>query len=142
MGQPIAVADGIAFAFPDVCLTPAPPSSPVPIPYPNIAQLSNASDTSEDNGDPVRAGGMAILVEDSYVSDSNGNEAGSNGGVTTGVTQGACLFSSFSSSVKIHGRGVVRFGDTTDQNCSSSSGGPGNAVGSVLGMLPTVIVGG
>jgi len=29
---------GVDFAFPDVCLTPAPPSPvPVPIPYPNIA---------------------------------------------------------------------------------------------------------
>ena len=30
-------AGGMCFAFPDVCLTPAPPSpSPVPIPYPNM----------------------------------------------------------------------------------------------------------
>lgn len=32
-----------SFAFPDVCLTPAPPSpSPVPVPYPNIAMSSMA----------------------------------------------------------------------------------------------------
>jgi hypothetical protein len=28
--------------FPDVCLTPAPPAPPVPIPYPNIAQGATA----------------------------------------------------------------------------------------------------
>ena len=32
-----------SIAFPDVCLTPAPPSpSPVPVPYPNIAMSSMA----------------------------------------------------------------------------------------------------
>lgn len=31
-------AGGLCIAFPDVCLTPAPPApAPVPIPYPNIA---------------------------------------------------------------------------------------------------------
>jgi hypothetical protein len=31
-------AGGMCMAFPDVCLTPAPPSpSPIPIPYPNVA---------------------------------------------------------------------------------------------------------
>ena len=31
---------GMCFAFPDVCLTPAPPAPPVPIPYPNITQAT------------------------------------------------------------------------------------------------------
>ena len=36
MGKPIAPAKGIAFAFPDVCLTPAGPAV-APVPYPNVA---------------------------------------------------------------------------------------------------------
>lgn len=33
---------GNNFAFPDVCLTPAPPAPPVPIPYPNTSLLNTA----------------------------------------------------------------------------------------------------
>ncbi|MFP6683429.1 MAG: PAAR-like domain-containing protein, partial [Polyangiaceae bacterium] len=28
---------GVDMAFPDVCLTPAPPAPPVPLPYPDIS---------------------------------------------------------------------------------------------------------
>lgn len=135
MAQPAAIVDGMAFAFPDVCKTPAPPSAPIPIPYPNIAQLSDASKTSSDGGAAVFAGGKAILLEDSEIAQSTGDEAGSVGGITSGTTKGKCTFTSFSKTVKIHGKGIVRFGDTTSQN-------GGNAVGSVLSNPVTVMVGG
>jgi len=131
MGQPITVTDGICFAFPDVCLTPAPPSSPVPIPYPNIAQLSDATDTASD----VNAGGKPVVTEASSIASSSGDEAGSSGGVSSGTTKGECKFTTFSSTVKANGKGVVRLGDSTTQNKE-------NAVGTVLGGLPTVLVGG
>jgi hypothetical protein len=31
-------AGGMDMGLPDICLTPAPPAPPIPIPYPNIAQ--------------------------------------------------------------------------------------------------------
>jgi carboxyl-terminal processing protease len=34
---------GMNMGFPDVCLTPAPPGPPVPIPYPNIAMHAMAA---------------------------------------------------------------------------------------------------
>lgn len=131
MGQPITVTDGTCFAFPDVCLTPAPPSSPVPIPYPNIAQLADATDTASS----VNAGGKAVVTEASSIPDSTGDEAGSNGGVTSGGTKGECTFTTFSSTVTANGKGIVRLGDTTSQNGT-------NAVGTVLGGLSSVLVGG
>jgi hypothetical protein len=132
MGQPITVTDGICFAFPDVCLTPAPPSpSPVPIPYPNIAQLSDASGTATN----VNAGGKPVVTEDSSIGSSSGDEAGTSKGVSSGTTQGECKFTSFSQTVKANGKGIVRLGDSTSQN-------GGNAVGTVLGGLPSVLVGG
>ena len=131
MGQPITVKDGICFAFPDVCLTPAPPSAPVPIPYPNIAQLADATGTAST----VKAGGKEVVTQESAISSSSGDEAGSSGGVTSGTTKGECKFTSFSTTVKANGKGVVRLGDTTTQNKQ-------NAVGTVLGGLPTVLVGG
>jgi uncharacterized Zn-binding protein involved in type VI secretion len=131
MGQPITVKDGICLAFPDVCLTPAPPSSPVPIPYPNTAQLSDATGTAAT----VKVGGKEVVTEASSIPSSTGDEAGSNGGVTSGSTKGECKFTTFSATVKANGKGVVRMGDSTTQNDQ-------NAVGTVLGGVPTVLVGG
>ena len=131
MPQPITVTDGICFAFPDVCLTPAPPAPPVPIPYPNIAQLADATGTATN----VNAGGKPVVTEASSIPTSTGDEAGSAGGVTSGITKGECKFTTFSQTVKANGKGVVRLGDITTQN-------KGNAVGTVLGGLPTVLVGG
>lgn len=135
MAQPAAIADGMAMAMPDVCLTPAPPSAPVPVPYPNIAQLADATGTSADGGPGVFANGKAILLEGSEIAQSTGDEAGSAGGVTSGTTRGKTEFVTFSATVKVRGKGVVRFGDTTRQN-------NGNAVGSVLSAPSTVFVGG
>lgn len=131
MAQPITVTDGICFAFPDVLKTPVPGAGPVPLPYPNIAQLSAAEDVSAT----VLAGGKSVVLEGSRVKDSSGGEAGSAGGVSSGVNLKACTFTSFSQTVKANGQGVVRQGDSTSQN-------DGNAVGTVLAGLPTVLVGG
>lgn len=131
MGQPITVTDGVCFAFPDVCLTPAPPSAPIPIPYPNIAQLADATGTAST----VNAGGKPVVTEASSIPSSSGDEAGANGGVTSGTTKGECRFTTFSATVKANGKGIVRLGDSTTQNNQ-------NAVGTVLGGLATVLVGG
>jgi uncharacterized Zn-binding protein involved in type VI secretion len=127
MGQPITVTDGICFAFPDVCLTPAPPSPPIPVPYPNIAQLADATGTASN----VTAGGKPVVIDGSTISQSTGDEAGS----AHPTTKGECKFTTFSATVKANGKGIVRLGDSTTQN-------KGNAVGTVLGGLPNVLVGG
>jgi len=138
MAKPIAIAKGIAFAFPDVCYTPAPPGPPVPIPYPNIAQLDQATGITDESNKELLVGpsGDYVLLLDAEVSTSMGDEAGSIGGVKSGVTKGACKITGASSSV-VYGpgeKGVARFLDTTDQN-------DGNAVGMVLSAFPMVLVG-
>lgn len=129
MGQPITTkGQGICFAFPDVCLTPAPPSpSPVPVPYPNIGQLSDASGTASS----VKAGGSEVVTSASEIPTTTGDEAGSS----HPTIQGKVQFVSFSMTVKAEGNNIVRMFDTTTQNA-------GNAVGQVLGGFPTVLVGG
>jgi hypothetical protein len=132
VGLPITTkAQGICFAFPDVCLTPAPPSSPVPIPYPNIGQLSEATGTAST----VLAGGNEVVTSNSSIPTTSGDEAGSSGGVTSGTIKGKVEFITFSMTVFAEGNNIVRLSDTTTQN-------DGNAVGQVLGGLPTVLVGG
>ena len=131
MGKPIAVTDGIAFAFPNICLTPAGPAQ-VPIPYPSIAQLSDAKDASEN----VTAGGKGIILKGkSKVNSTSGDEAGTGKGVPSGTQGKECTFTQGSSSVKVNGKSVVRMGDPTQQNGT-------NAMGTVLGGLATVLVGG
>lgn len=127
MGQPICPTQGIAFAFPDVCNTPT-PGGPVPIPYPNIAQLGDAQDVADDL--LLGGSGLNAVLQDSSVATSTGDEAGS-----ASPTKGECKVTSASTTVLYGGKGIARFGDPTSQN-------GGNAVGSLLGAFPTVLVGG
>lgn len=129
MGQPIAVKLGICFAFPDMLKTTSAP--PVVIPCPNIAQLSQAKATATT----VTAGGKEVITEDSTIADSTGGEAGAGGGVKNGSWLKDCKFTSCSGTVKANGKRVVRQGDSTSQN-------NGNAAGTVLSGVPTVLVGG
>lgn len=134
--RPIAVTDGQAIAFPNVCLTPAPPGPPVPVPYPSIASLADATKVSAN----VTVGGKGIvLAGESEVPSTTGDEAGSNKGVTSMVIGGKCRFPQGSSTVLVNGKGVVRMGDPTEQNVGPA--GP-NAFGQVLGGDPSVLVGG
>jgi hypothetical protein len=132
MSKPIAPAQGIAFAFPDVCNTPT-PGGPVPIPYPNVAQLGDAQDVATDL--LVGPSETPVLLVQSVVQTSTGSPPNVTG-VSSGSANGSCEMSQGSSSV-IYGSnslGVVRFGDQTQQN-------GGNVPGIVLGAFPTVLVG-
>lgn len=118
MGQPVATkkSGGICFAFPDVCLTTI--VVPVPIPYPNIGLLGDATKTSEK----VTIGGEPVILESSEIPTTMGDEAGSIGGVMSGKIKGKVTFASYSSKVMVEGKAVVRVGDTTQQNDNNSIG--------------------
>ena len=124
MGKPITTnSAGICFAFPNV-LTTTIAGTPTPIPYPSIGQLSEAQDTAGT----VFAGGDEVVTSNSSIETTTGDEpADANKG-------GPVDFTGFSESVKAEGFGVVRLTDQTKQN-------NGNAVGTVLGGFPTVLVG-
>jgi hypothetical protein len=129
MGRPITTtAGGIALAFPNVCMTPAPPGPPVPIPYPSIGQLSSATGTSPT----VKAGGSPVVTKASVIPSTTGDAAGN---AVPGKFGGKVEFTGGSATVFADGNGVVRQFDTTSQN-------NGNAQGSVLAGFPTVLVGG
>ena len=130
MANPIATKNGICFAFPDILQTPTPPGGQLPMPYPNIAQLSAAEDTATN----VNAGGKPVILKSSKISSSAGGEPGVGGGVSSGTHLGKCTFTKSSETVKANGKGIVRQFDTTDQN-------GGNAKGQVMVGFPTVLVG-
>jgi hypothetical protein len=121
--------NGQCMAMPDVCMTPAPPSSPVPMPYPNIAMpmMGNPATTK------VMIHGMPALTKASSISISSGDEAGVNGGVSSGTDMGQVEFALSSQKVKLEGNFAVRLSDMTKHN-------GGNAVGNVLAPSQPVVM--
>jgi hypothetical protein len=70
--------------FPDVCLTPAPPAPPVPIPYPNIAQGATAVSAEYKVlicSGPAHNMGTSVPM-------TNGDNSGVGTGVASGMVMG------------------------------------------------------
>ena len=114
-----ASSNGIATAFPDVCNTPS-PAGPIPIPYPNIAM---SSDTAQGSS-TVQIDGNPVMIQGANFSTSTGDEAGSAGGVVSGVTKGKAEFILYSFDVQIEGKNVPRMGDLMVQNIGGSPNTP------------------
>jgi hypothetical protein len=108
---------GLSTVFPDVCKTPS-PAGPVPIPFPNVGK---AADTS---GGPssVTVDGSMPMVKDAKYALTSGDEAGSAGGVVSGVFAGEAEFSMYSFDVKLEGRNVCRLGDPLLHNKKNAVG--------------------
>jgi hypothetical protein len=104
----------MCLGVPDVCLTPGSPS-PVPIPYPNIAQLSGCDGAV----DKVLMENKETVVEDSKVPSSSGDEAGTLGGVMSGLNRGEAHFKLYSSKVYAKGKKIVFHTAVTTHNGSS-----------------------
>jgi hypothetical protein len=115
-----ATSDGIAPSFPDVCLTPAPPAPPIPIPYPNVAKSSDASNGTKT----VKIEGNPVMIQDATFATSTGDEAGSAGGVASATTKGKAKFVNYSFDVKFEGKCVPRLGDPMTHNELSSPNTP------------------
>jgi uncharacterized Zn-binding protein involved in type VI secretion len=114
--------DGQCFAFPDVCKTPTPPGAPVPIPYPNIAMLNQASGGTVSS--KVKIMGKKAATQDTEITMSSGDEAGSIGGVVSNKIKGSAKFKQGSSKVKIEGKGAAYLGAMVGQNDGSNSNMP------------------
>ena len=102
---------GMSIVFPDVCKTPAAPS-PVPIPDPNIGQ---SADTSQ-GPTTVKVDGQMPMVKVAKYMRSSGDEAGTVGGVVSGVNMQECEYMMYSFDVKLEGKNVCRMGDPLFHN--------------------------
>ncbi len=96
-------SDGTVVAFPDVCKTPV-GSAVVPIPYPNVAKSGDLDKGSKT----VKINGASVCLKDSNFKKSTGNEAGTAGGVMSGVNKGKAHPITYSFDVFIEGKPVVR----------------------------------
>ena len=112
-------AGGMCFAFPDVCLTPAPPApAPVPIPYPNMGL------------DPTNTGFVAnVLITCTPAHNMGTNPAmtnGDNSGVGTGVASGTVMGTvrtvTAAFTVLVGGKPLARLTSMTLQNSTNIPG--------------------
>jgi uncharacterized Zn-binding protein involved in type VI secretion len=114
---------GDCFAFPDVCKTPAPPAPPIPIPYPNMAMLNQAS--SGTLSSKVKIMGKKAATKNTEISMSSGDEAGSaGGGMVSNKFKGPAKFKQGSSKVKIEGHEGAYHGAMIGQNDASNNNMP------------------
>jgi hypothetical protein len=114
---------GQCFAFPDVCKTPS-PAGPIPIPYPNLGMVPQAVKTSTK----VKLVGMLAVVENSEIPMSQGDEAGSAGGVISGAFAQKVVFKKGSSKVQIEGQGCAFLSCLTAHNGSNANVPAGNQI--------------
>jgi hypothetical protein len=111
-----------AATMPDVCKTPS-PGGPVPVPYPNFARQSSLTDGTTT----VFAKGKMIAVKGSHYSRSNGDEAGTAGGVKSGVNMKATDWITYSFDVKMDGKNACRHTDKKFHNNKNTVDLQGNS---------------
>lgn len=109
-------SNGISTAtIPDVCKTPT-PGGPVPIPYPNIAQsITLSSGTTTVKGDKAMAGNKG-----SKFSLSNGDNAGTIGGVKSNVFMKEATWLLYSFDVKMDNKNACRLTDPMYHNSENT----------------------
>lgn len=99
-------SSGVTIAtLPDVCKTPP---TPVPVPYPNI---SRSSDLAKGTTTVSADGGNSCAINGSEFSKSEGDEAGTAGGVTSGTFMKEATWISFSPNVMLEGAAACRLTD-------------------------------
>ena len=113
---------GQCFVAPDVCKTPT-PGGPVPMPYPNIAMLTQADGGSCSS--KVKIQGKKTVVKGSEITMSSGDEPGSaGGGVVSNKFKGPAQFKKGSSRVKVEGKEMCHHTSVVGQNGGSNANVP------------------
>jgi len=117
-------AGGMNLGFPDVCLTPT-PVGPIPVPYPNTTTGATANPAT--TALTVLTDGMPSLNQMSMIPISNGDNAGVNMGVASGLVMGPTEFILGSVTVIKEGSPAQRLTSITGHN-GVSMNAPGVAL--------------
>lgn len=109
---------GNCMGMPDVCKTPAPPPvGQVPVPYPNTAMCTQATNTSTK----VKFVNKPVLTIQSKIPQSHGDEAGTLGGVVSGMNMGEVQFKMGSNTVKVEGKPCIHLTSMTSHNGTNAN---------------------
>lgn len=100
---------------PDVCKTPTP--APTPLPYPNFGMVNQAVKTSTK----VKFVGRPVVHKSSEMPCSTGDEAGTLGGVVSGVNMNKVTYKQGSSKVRIEGKDCEFQSAATGHNGANSN---------------------
>ncbi|HFQ7059297.1 TPA: PAAR-like domain-containing protein, partial [Citrobacter freundii] len=117
----IARQDGqwtVVSLTPDVCKTPMGPSTP-PVPYPVTASLNDAVlivPSVKANGHPV------LVLDQSFVPSTKGDEPGVAKGVKSGTVEDICEPLEHSTTFKVSGKPVLRHFDKFWMNARNTTG--------------------
>ena len=110
---------GTDMAFPDVCLTPAPPApAPIPIPYPNVAMGPMAI----PNVPTILIMGMPVHNMATTIPMTNGDNAGVNMGVASGTVMGPGRHLTGSFKVLLKGIPATKMTSVALQNSTNCPG--------------------
>ena len=113
---------GQCAGFPDVCKTPT-PGGPVPIPYPNIAMLTQAKGSSCSS--KVKIINKKTATTKTEISMSSGDEPGNaGGGVISSKFKGPAKFKKGSSKVKVEGSPICHLTSMVGLNGGSNANCP------------------
>ena len=101
---------------PDVCKTPS-PGGPIPLPYPNIGMVAQATKTSKK----VKFTGRPVVHKMSEIPRSTGDEPGTVGGIVSNVNMNKVTYKKGSSKVRIQGKDCEYQTAMTGQNGMNSN---------------------
>lgn len=117
---------GQAMAMPDVCKVPAPPSPPVPTPFPNVAMLSQADGGTCSS--KVRIANRKVCTVQTEISRTSGDEAGTLKGVVSNANMDKAVFRSGVGRVQVEGQDVAVHLRPTAHNGSNANAPAGSQV--------------
>ena len=107
--------------MPDVCKTPAPPPpvgpGQIPVPYPNTGMLNQAQKTSTK----VKFVNKEVVTLKSEIRKSMGDEAGTLGGMISGMNMDKVTFKKGSSTVKIEGQPCIHLTSMSAHNGTNAN---------------------
>ncbi len=112
-------AGGLCIAFPDVCLTPAPPApAPIPVPYPNVG------------ADPTNTGFVPNVLMTCAPAHNlgtappmtNGDNAGLGTGIASGTVMAPARTMTGAFTVLVGGMPLARLTSVTLQNSTNAPG--------------------
>jgi uncharacterized Zn-binding protein involved in type VI secretion len=102
----------------DACKTPS-PAGPVPIPYPNLGMVSDASGGT--CASKTKLDGAKACTTKSEISRSSGDEAGTAGGIISSRNMADIKIKMGSSKVIIEGEKAAHIGSMTGHNGSNAN---------------------
>ena len=121
-------AAGICMGVPDVCKTPAPPPpvgpGQVPVPYPNNGMLNQATNASTK----VKFVNKEVVTLKCKIPKSMGDEAGTLGGMVSGMNMGEVQFKKGSTKVKVEGQPCIHLTSMTSHNGTNANAPAGTQI--------------